>query len=75
MLMKTSVCREFGFGHGLSYIWERGSGVLFFSSAGEEERWESIGVPTSYLSFCLLLQLASLDQAGAANIYDFGFSN
>lgn len=49
--------------------------MLFFSSAGEEERWESIGLPTSYLSFCLLLQLASLDQAGAANIYNFGFSN
>lgn len=49
--------------------------MLFFSSAGEEERWESIGLPMSYLSFCLLLQLASLDQARAANIYNFGFSN
>lgn len=49
--------------------------MLFFSLVGEEERWEGTGLPMSYLSFCLLLQLASLDQSRAANIYNFGFSN
>lgn len=49
--------------------------MLFFSWVGEEERWEDTGLPVSCLSFCLLLQLASLGQARAANIYNFGFSN
>lgn len=37
-----------------------GAAVLFSSLVGEEERWERIGLPMSYLSFCLLLQLAYL---------------
>ena len=49
--------------------------MLFPALVGEEGRWGSIGLPMSYLSVCLLLQMASLDQAGAANIYNFGFSN
>ena len=49
--------------------------MLFFSWVAEEERWGGTGLPMSYLSFCLLLQLTSLDWARAANIYNFGFSN
>ena len=49
--------------------------MLFFSWVAEEERRGGTGSPMPYSSFCLLLQLALLDWARAANIYNFGFSN
>lgn len=45
----------------VSFTFGNGKAVVLFSSlVGEEERWKRGGLPISYLSFCLLLQLAYL---------------